>query len=159
MGLTRAGIYESSFLGEAHINLYTEQVVWAGIHAWLEFCYELAIDNGLPPEEIIMVLYASTENAEVFSLMARYGIYKQMRYHSTTSQYGTMTRAKELLNKEIRDKAKSFLVDDIIGGKFVKEFTDGHEEAAKKLEKMRVESLEHPMSKLEGPIIEMIQRS
>ena len=90
--------------------------MWAGLHAWLEFCFELAVDQGLPPEEIIMVLYASTENAEVFSLMARYGIYRQMRYHSTTSQYGTMTRAKELLNDEIREKARSFLVDDIMGG-------------------------------------------
>ena len=159
MGLTRAGIYESSFLGEAYVNLYTEQVVWAGIHAWLEFCFELAVDRGLPPEEIIMVLYASTENAEVFSLMARYGIYRQMRYHSTTSQYGTMTRAKELLNDEIREKARSFLVDDIMGGAFVKEFTDGHVEASRRLEQMRAEALEHPMSRLEGPIIEMIQRS
>ena len=64
---------------------------------------------------------ASGEASEIFGLMARYGFFKQMRYHSTTSQYGTMTRAKELLNDEIREKARSFLVDDIMGGKFVDE--------------------------------------
>src|SRR5688572_27915198 len=80
MGLTRVGIFESSFLGEAHVNLFTEQVVWAGIASWLVYCYEMAVENGCSPEHVIMVLYASTENAEIFKMMAEYGFFKQMKF-------------------------------------------------------------------------------
>ena len=45
-----------------------------------------------------MVLYASTENAEIFKMMAEYGFFKQMTNHSTTSQYGTLSRGPSLIN-------------------------------------------------------------
>ena len=96
IGLTRVGVFESSFRGEAELNLYTEQVVWAGLAAWLVHCFELAVEQGFPPEHVIMVLYASTENSEIMKLMAEYGFFKQMKYHSTTSQYGTLTRAADV---------------------------------------------------------------
>jgi ketol-acid reductoisomerase len=157
MGLTRAGIFESSFRGEAELNLYTEQVVWAGLAAWLVFCYELAVEQGCSPEHVIMVLYASTESSEIMRLMAEFGFFKQMKYHSTTSQYGTLTRGATLLNDQIKEKARRFFVDDIKGGAFVKEWTTNHQIASKRLDEIMKESLKHPMSVNEDRVIQMIQ--
>jgi ketol-acid reductoisomerase len=90
-------------------------------------------------------------------LMAEFGFFKQMKYHSTTSQYGTLTRGATLLNDQIKEKARRFFVDDIKGGAFVKEWTTNHKDASKRLEEMMKESLKHPMSVNEDRVIHMIQ--
>ena len=159
MGLARAGIYETSFRGEAELNLYTEQVVWAGLSAWLVFCYELAVENGVPPEQAIMVLYASTENSEIMRLMAEIGFFKQMKHHSTTSQYGTLTRGESLLNDEIREKARHSFVHDIQGGAFVDEWTRNNSVASQRLGELLQKALEHPMSAAEDRVIRMLQNA
>lgn len=159
MGLTRAGIYETSFRSEAELNLYTEQVVWSGLAAWLEYCFELAVENGFPAENVIMALYASTESAEIMGLMARFGFFKQMKYHSTTSQYGTLTRAENLISSDMRDQARHNLVHDIKGEAFVKEWTSDNAAASKRLEKFWQRALAHPMSLAEDRVIQMIQEN
>ena len=157
MGLTRAGIYESSFRGEAELNLYTEQVVWSGLAAWLQYCFELAVDHGFPPENVVMALYASTESSEIMGLMAQYGFFKQMKYHSTTSQYGTLTRAENMISSEMREQARQNLVNDIQGGAFVREWTQDNAAASKRLEQFWQRALAHPMSLAEDHVIQMMQ--
>ncbi|MCB0134299.1 MAG: ketol-acid reductoisomerase, partial [Caldilineaceae bacterium] len=43
MGLTRGGVFESSFREEAELDLFAEQVVWAGLEAWFVECFEIGI--------------------------------------------------------------------------------------------------------------------
>ncbi len=157
MGLTRAGVFESSFRSEAELNLYTEQVVWPGLAAWLVYCFELAVESGCSPEHVIMVLYASTENSEIFRLMAEYGFFKQMKYHSTTSQYGTLTRSEHLLNDEIKSQARHNFIHGIKEGAFVEEWSKNNPAATKTLEKLWQKVLAHPMSIAEDRVIEMIR--
>ena len=156
MGLGRAGIYESSFRDELELNLFTEQVVWAGLAAWLVFCFELAVECGHSPEAAIMVLYASTENAEIFRMMAEQGCFKQMKHHSTTSQYGTLTRGESLLNDEIKAQARHNFVHDIQGGAFVEEWTKNNKQATQRMRALMEKALKHPMSIAEDRVIEMI---
>jgi ketol-acid reductoisomerase len=157
IGLTRIGVFESSFRGEAELNLYTEQVVWAGLAAWLVHCFELAVENGFAPEHVIMVLYASTESSEIMRLMAEHGFFKQMRYHSTTSQYGTLTRAQSLLDDEVRARARHNLIHDIRGGAFVEEWSKDNAAAAKRLEALMKRALAHPMSIAEDRVLGMMR--
>jgi ketol-acid reductoisomerase len=159
MGLTRAGIYETSFREELELNLFTEQVVWAGLASWLVYCFELAVECGHSPESVIMVLYASTENAEIFNLMAEQGFFKQMRHHSTTSQYGTLTRGPKLFNDAVKAQARHNFVNDIQGGAFVEEWTKNNETATKRMKELMDQALKHPMSVAEDRVIEMIQGS
>ena len=157
MGLGRAGIYESSFRGELELNLFTEQVVWAGMAAWLVHCFELAVECGHSPEAAIMVLYASTENSEIFRMMAEQGFYKQMTHHSTTSQYGTLTRGLTMFNDEVKAQARHNMVHDIQGGAFVEEWTKNNEKATQVMNDLMQKGLDHPMSIAEDHVIEMIQ--
>ena len=157
MGLTRVGVYESSFMAEAHLNLFTEQVVWPGIAAWFVECFELAVREGLDPEAVVMALYASGESAEILGLTARYGFFKQMRYHSTTSQYGTLSRAKTIISDSMREQARKNFVDDIKGGRFVKEWTVDSKNSSARLKELWDEALAHPMSQAEARVIELLE--
>jgi ketol-acid reductoisomerase len=49
IGLTRGGVFESSFREEAELDLFAEQVVWAGITAWFLECFEIGVEQGFRP--------------------------------------------------------------------------------------------------------------
>ena len=71
IGLTRGGVFESSFREEAELDLFAEQVVWAGITAWFLECFEIGVEQGFSPVLMVMELYASGETAEIFAAMTR----------------------------------------------------------------------------------------
>ena len=156
IGLTRGGVFESSFREEAELDLFAEQVVWAGLTAWLLECFDLGVKNGFSPELMVMELYASGETSEIFGLMARNGFFKQMAHHSTTSQYGTLSRGPKLISDEMRALAKELLLKDIKGGAFVKEWSQEQAHGSQRLEELRRQAMAHPMSLAEENVIPQI---
>lgn len=159
IGATRGGVIESSFREEAELDLFAEQIVWAGLVAWFEECFKLGVEQGFSPELMVLELYASGEASEILGLMARNGFYRQMAHHSTTSQYGTLTRADGLLNDEIRTKMRNSIVNDIKGGAFISEWSREQAEGSTELEKMRQTALANPMSAAEEEIIALVQKA
>lgn len=159
IGTTRGGVFESSFREEAELDLFAEQVVWAGLVAWFEECFKLGVENGFSPELMVLELYASGEAAEILGMMAKNGFYKQMTNHSTTSQYGTLTRSKNLLNDEIKAQMRKNLVEDIKGGAFAKEWSNEQAAGSQVLAKARAEALSNPMSQAEDRIIPLVQQA
>lgn len=157
IGLTRAGVFESSFREEAELDLFAEQVIWAGLTAWFLECFEMGVAHGFSPELMVMELYASGEAAEIFGAMARNGFFKQMSHHSTTSQYGTLSRGPRLINEAMREKAREFLRQDIKAGAFVREWTDEQATGSVKLAELWRKVLAHPMSQAEDRVIRAIQ--
>jgi ketol-acid reductoisomerase len=159
IGTTRGGVFESSFREEAELDLYAEQVVWPGLVAWFEESFKLGVEQGFSPELMVLELYASGEAAEILGMMAQNGFYKQMAKHSTTSQYGTLTRSRTLLNDEIKARMRKNLVEDIKGGAFVKEWSDEQSAGSQVLAKVKKEVLNNPMSQAEDRIISLVQRA
>ncbi len=157
IGATRAGVLISSFREEAELDLFAEQIVWAGLVAWFEECFNLGVEHGFSPELMVLELYASGEASEILGMMARNGFYQQMTHHSTTSQYGTLSRAKHLINDDIRARIRSSLLEDIKGGAFAREWSDEQATGSQTLTKLRDEALMSPMSQAERAVIEMIQ--
>jgi len=158
MGLTRGGVFESSFREEAELDLFAEQVVWAGITAWFLECFEIGVEHGFSPELMVMELYGSGETAEIFAAMTRNGFFKQMTHHSTTSQYGTLSRGPALINDAMRARARESLRNDIKGGAFVREWSSEQAGGAARLEELRQRVLQHPMSLAEDHVIAAVQR-
>jgi ketol-acid reductoisomerase len=159
IGTTRGGAIESSFREEAELDLFAEQIVWSGLAAWFKECFELGVANGFSPELMVLELYASGEAAEILGTMARRGFYKQMSHHSTTSQYGTLSRAEHILNDEIRAKMRELITRDIKGGAFAKEWSSEQAEGSKTLAKLKEEALKSPMSQAEDKIIPLVQQA
>ncbi len=157
IGATRSGVFESSFREEAELDLFAEQVVWSGLVAWFEECFRLGVENGFSPELMVLELYASGEAAEILGMMAQNGFYKQMSNHSTTSQYGTLSRSRTLLNDEIRTKLRELLVRDIKEGGFVEEWTKEQAAGARRLAELQAAARQSPMSRAEANVIPLVQ--
>jgi ketol-acid reductoisomerase len=104
-----------------------------------------------------MELYASGEAAEILRHMSMNGFFKQMAHHSTTSQYGTLSRGPDFISAAMRQRARELLRRDIKEGAFVKEWTTEQTHGAKRLEELRRQALAHPMSRAEDTVIRMIQ--
>ena len=158
IGLTRGGVFESSFREEAELDLFAEQVIWAGLTAWFVECFEIGVESGFSPELMVMELYGSGEAAEIFAAMTRNGFFKQMAHHSTTSQYGTLSRGPDLIGDAMRERARASLRDDIKGGAFVREWSDEQAGGARRLAELRRRALEHPMSQAEDAVIAAVQQ-
>lgn len=159
IGATRGGVFESSLREEAELDLFAEQIVWSGLVAWFESCFELGVENGFAPELMVLELYASGEASEILGLMARNGFYKQMSHHSTTSQYGTLSRSRRLLTDEVRARMRKLLLDDIKGGAFVREWTEEQASGSEVLERLRSEALTGAMAQAEDEVIPVVQRA
>jgi ketol-acid reductoisomerase len=156
-GLTRGGVFESSFREEAELDLFAEQVVWPVIAGWVRSCFDLGVEFGFSPELMVMELYASGETAEITGAMARNGFFRQMAHHSTTSQYGTLSRGPELVTEAMREKARALFLRDIRNGAFVKEWTEEQATGSKKLEALRRDAMSHLMSRIEPDVIQSVQ--
>lgn len=159
IGCTRGGVFESSFTEEAELDLFAEQVIWAGLTAWLVECFNIGVEAGFSPELMVLELYASGEASEILGLMARNGFFKQMMHHSTTSQYGTLSRGPALITDEMKKRARRNLREDIKGGKFAQEWSSVQARNAERLDELRNAVLEHPMSKAEDEVIAFVQRA
>lgn len=157
IGATRGGVFESSFREEAELDLFAEQVIWSGLAAWFKECFELGVEHGFSPELMVLELYASGEASGILGMMGRHGFYKQMAHHSTTSQYGTLSRSQDILNDDIKAKMRELLVKDVKGGAFAEEWSSEQADGAKTLEKLKEEALQSPMSKAEDRIIPLVQ--
>jgi ketol-acid reductoisomerase len=157
IGLTRGGVFESSFREEAELDLFAEQVIWAGLTAWFVECFEIGVAHGFSPELMVMELYASGEASEIFGAMARNGFFKQMTHHSTTSQYGTLSRGPQFITEQMRERAREILRNEIKGGAFVREWTQEQASGAARLEALRRQALAHPMSLAEDNVIRAVQ--
>ena len=153
IGLTRGGVFESSFREEAELDLFAEQVLWAGLTGWILECFEIGVEHGFPPELMVMELYASGESSEILGLMARNGFFRQMLHHSTTSQYGTLSRGPRFVTDEMRARAREALRRDIKGGAFAAEWSNEQAGGSKRLKELFEKALTHPMSLAEEKVI------
>src|ERR1051325_6291507 len=157
IGLTRGGVFESSFREEAELDLFAEQVIWAGLTAWFVECFDIGVAHGFSPELMVMELYASGEASEILGAMGRNGFFKQMSHHSTTSQYGTLSRGPKFITEEMRQRAREILRRDIKGGAFVREWSQEQAAGSPTLEALRRQALAHPMSLAEDGVIRAVQ--
>ena len=148
VGCTRAGVVECSFDDEAYVNLFAEQGLWPVLTQAMWLSFEVLTEAGVPPEIVLLELYASGEASEVFGKWAFEGMFKQMRYHSPTSQYGCLTRAESLPNKEMKQHMRQIL-KKIRSGDFAKEWAREQEQGYRKLKKLKRKASQHPINKTE----------
>jgi ketol-acid reductoisomerase len=93
IGLPGGIAVRSSFQEEALLDLMSEHTWVPILFAAIKACFDVATEKyGVSPEAALLEFYASGELAEIAELMAKEGAFEQMKHHSTTSQYGTLTR-------------------------------------------------------------------
>jgi len=159
MGLTRGGVFMSTFREEAELDLFAEQVYWPVLAAWVQECFKMGVEFGFSPELMVMELYASGETSEIMGLMAKNGFFKQLLFHSTTSQYGTLSRCQDILNDEIKAKSRERFLKDIRGGGFIKEWTDEQASGSKRLAELHAKAEAGAMRQAEKNVIPQILKA
>lgn len=159
IGATRAGIFEAPFRVEAELDLYLEQVVWPGLAAWFETCFEVWVEAGFDPELFVLELFATGETAEIFELARREGFFRQLTHHSTTSQYGILSRAPLFRSEEARRRARELLERDIRGGAFVREWSDEQAGGSAKLAQLKEEAFASELSRIMDAVIPLVRQA
>jgi ketol-acid reductoisomerase len=79
------------------------------------------LDQGLPPEAVLVEMYLSEEMSYTYKKMAEVGLVKQTHFHSQTSQYGALSRGTRFLGMNIRRRMET-IYQDIDSGDFAREW-------------------------------------
>jgi ketol-acid reductoisomerase len=158
IGATRAGVLETTFAEETELDLFAEQATWPIIVRDLLLSYEVLVEAGFPPEMVALELYGSGEASEIFRQMAQRGLFQQMRLHSQTSQYGTLSRGSRMLPDEAKARFRQAL-EEIRSGAFAREWSEEQENGYPKFEELRKRASEHPLNEAEVLALEILKRT
>jgi len=150
IGATRAGAIETTFAQETEIDLFLEQATWAAISRALILSFEVLVEDGFDPEMTALELYGSYEAAEVLHAMAEQGFFRQMRLHSRTSQYGTLSRGPRVLPESMKRTFRRVL-EEIRSGRFAREWRREQEADYPNFRRLWEEAQAHPMNAAEEP--------
>lgn len=119
--LTKPAI-EVTFKQEALLDLFNEQAFGPAFGRVLLTAISVLLDNGLPPEAILVEMYMSEEMAYTYRKMAQSGLVRQTAFHSPTSQYGAMSRGTRFLGMNLRRRMNQ-IYKEIDNGDFAREWS------------------------------------
>lgn len=149
IGATRAGAFKTTFAEETELDLFQEQAVWPMIFRTWITAFEYLVEKGFPPEMVSLEMYGSGEAAEIFREMARVGFFKQARFHSQTSQYGTLSRANALPFAQQIGEFMAQGLRAIRDGSFDREWRGEQAAGYPVFSKLRAAAETHPINRAE----------
>ncbi|KAI9724288.1 MAG: hypothetical protein M1828_003712 [Chrysothrix sp. TS-e1954] len=123
IGATKGGVIESSCREETLMDLFAEQALWPATLAMFREAYSLLKNLGCSDEALVHEMWLSKEPAEIFEKCADDGFIRQLKHHSTVSQYGQLTGSFDVDTSWIRKHFNQVAQDQILSGKFAEEFT------------------------------------
>lgn len=148
IGSTRTGVVEVTFAQEAELDLFTEQCFGPAFGHVLTTAVNLLLEEGYPPEAVLLELYMSGEFAYTLGKIAELGLVGQSTLHSRTSQYGSMSRGVRFMLPELRVKMMEGL-EEIRSGQFAQEWAAEQAAGAPTLEALREAAQSLPLVQLE----------
>jgi ketol-acid reductoisomerase len=156
IGSTRMGVVEVTFAQEAELDLFTEQCFGPAFGAVLTSAVNLLVDEGYPPEAVLLELYMSGELAYTFGKIAELGTVEQAALHSTTSQYGSMSRGIRFQVPALRKKMRKGL-EEIRSGAFAREWAEEQADGSPTLEMLREQARSMPMYEMEQALLAQLE--
>ncbi|KAL5495414.1 RSD1 [Sanghuangporus weigelae] len=123
IGATKAGAIESSAREETAMDLFAEQALWPNIIMLFQQAFNVLKEAGCSDEALCYEMWMSKEPAEIFERAAEDGFIRQLKHHSTVSQYGQLNGALSLDGSAIRKHFENILHNQVLNGKFAREFS------------------------------------
>ncbi len=134
LGATKAGVIETTFKEEATSDLFGEQaVLCGGVTALIEAGFNTLVKRGYQPE--IAYFECLHELKLIVDMIQKGGMMNMWTSVSNTAEYGGLSTRDKVINAESK-KAMEGLLDDIIAGKFAKEWMKDANGGMKKLQSM-----------------------
>lgn len=121
IGTLWRGAVECTFQMEAELDLFNEQGFGPAFGRVLLGAMETLLEAGYPPEVVLLEIYLSGEMEYIMRDMAETGLVHQLDHHSTTSQYGALSRGMRFLGVDVKSPMRGVL-RDIRRGSFAREW-------------------------------------
>ena len=146
IGVTRAGVIETTFTEETETDLFGEQaVLCGGATALVKAGFETLVNAGYQPE--VAYFECLHELKLIVDLMYRGGI-NYMRYSvSDTAEHGDYVAGPRIVTAETK-KAMQKLLDEIKDGSFAKNWIHENQTGRPQFNKTRAAEQEHPIEKV-----------
>jgi putative sterol carrier protein len=137
-----------TFAQEAELDLFTEQCFGPAFGQVLTTAVDLLLEEGYPPEAVLLELYMSGEFAYTLGKIAEMGLVEQSTLHSRTSQYGSMSRGMRFIVPQLRTKMREGL-EEIRSGQFAEEWAAEQAAGTPTLEALKEAARSLPLYELE----------
>jgi len=154
IGVTRAGVIETTFTEETETDLFGEQaVLCGGASALVKAGFETLVNAGYQPE--VAYFECLHELKLIVDLMYRGGI-NYMRYSvSDTAEHGDYVAGPRIVTAETR-KAMQKLLDEIKDGTFATKWIKENETGRPQFNKTRAAEQDHPIEKIGAQLRSMM---
>ena len=154
IGVTRAGVIETTFAEETETDLFGEQaVLCGGVSALIKAGFDTLVQAGYQPE--IAYFECLHELKLIVDLIYEGGL-AYMRYSiSDTAEYGDYTRGPRIVNEQTRAEMKKFLTE-IQSGEFAKQWIAENKAGRHKFLAMRAEAADQPVEKIGRELRQMM---
>jgi len=129
LGVLRTGAIEMNARQEALLDLFVEQSVGAVLGMAVMAAFEVGCEAGIPPEAMVMEMYASGEMESVFASFRDTGFFRASEEHGPTALFGGITRTLAMDRGAMLDSFRTILEDIRSGGfaqRFQTEAKDGY---------------------------------
>jgi len=146
IGVTRAGVIETTFAEETETDLFGEQaVLCGGVSALVKAGFETLTEAGYQPE--VAYFECMHELKLIVDLMYQGGL-NYMRYSvSDTAEHGDYVSGPRVITAETKAEMKRIL-DDIRSGKFAAAWVEENATGRKTFEATRKAERSHPIEKV-----------
>jgi ketol-acid reductoisomerase len=150
-------VLESSFNEETLVDLFTEHT-WAGAFLFLlEKAFHLLTQEGVSPEVAILELYGSGEIGEIGRAMATDGLWRQLKLHSHTSQFGQLTHGGNFVDEGVEGLMRKAIAE-IRNGEFDRRWTEEQARGLPTFHRLLNEVLSSPLTKAEDSLFGRLRR-
>ncbi|MDE0710371.1 MAG: ketol-acid reductoisomerase [bacterium] len=156
IGSARMGVIESSFLEEATVDLFAEQVGY--LYAVRRYC-EVLVEAGCSPEVAMLEFYASGEGIETAKAYRDIGLWDQITLHSRTSQYGQEVTARLSSEEEEAERSRlRTIITQIQDGSFASAWAAEQRAGFPEFDRIRAKNMAHEMRAAERKLYEVLGR-
>jgi ketol-acid reductoisomerase len=154
MGVTRAGVIETTFTEETETDLFGEQtVLCGGVSALVKAGFETLTKAGYQPE--VAYFECLHELKLIVDLMYRGGL-NYMRYSvSDTAEHGDYVAGPRIVTEDTR-KAMQKLLDEIKDGSFAKNWIQENQTGRPTFNKTRAAEMNHPIEQVGAQLRSMM---
>jgi len=120
IGVSRAGIIETTFAEETETDLFGEQVILCGgVSSLIKTAFETLIEAGYQPE--IAYFEVCHELKLITDLIYQGGLTYMRNVVSDTAEYGDYSRGPRIINEDTREEME-YILEEIQDGTFAKEW-------------------------------------
>ena len=146
IGVTRAGVIETTFTEETETDLFGEQAVLCGGATELVLAgWETLVEAGYQPE--IAYYECLHELKLIVDLLNEGGLAKMHEFISETAKYGDLVSGPRIINADTKARMKEVL-NDIQSGKFAHDWILENQAGKVRYERLMQADLDHPIEEV-----------